>query len=269
MPISDKQLPPATQLKLAEYQREIDSLANFADRVAAAKIRFSSRNRSDNEVFRVVRQTLQDMCSGVCRCMYCEDSLADQVEHFKPKDFYPDLVFVWLNYLYSCGTCNRRKANWFPIFASSTEGVLHLRRLHRVLPEPPEPGRAVLINPRQENPLDFLQMDIQETFRFQPLDPDSGSTRHQRASETIEILGLNSRSVLTQVRGAAFRAYLALLCLYLERRDAGSSPEDLRLVTQALQRLHHATVWAEMKRQRHQIPQLWKLFEKAPEALEW
>ena len=47
--------------------------------------------------------------------MYCEDSVADEVEHFRPKDLYPDVVFAWRNYLYACGQCNGGKNNRFSI----------------------------------------------------------------------------------------------------------------------------------------------------------
>ena len=33
------------------------------------------------------------MCAGAKRCMYCEDSAADEVEHHLPKNLYPEFVF--------------------------------------------------------------------------------------------------------------------------------------------------------------------------------
>src|SRR5690349_2197985 len=217
--VPDRLLSSAVSTKLAEYQREIDSLAGYAERVAASKTRFSSRNRDDNPVFREVRQTLAEMCRGVRRCMYCEDSLANQVEHFKPKDFYPELAFVWHNYLYACGPCNVRKTNNFPILSDRTGEILFLRRTAGGSIEPPEAGSSALIDPRREDPLDYMQLDLRETYRFQPFDPDPRSLQHQRAQKTIDVLGLNDRDFLPEARGTAYLAYHGIFRLYVDRRE--------------------------------------------------
>src|ERR1022692_1919930 len=94
---------------LIALQAEIDAVPIYADRVKLARDRFKVENRVENATFGVIRRTLASMCAGACRCMYCEDSAANEVEHFRPKTFYPELVFVWLNYLYTCGPCNRVK----------------------------------------------------------------------------------------------------------------------------------------------------------------
>ena len=73
------------------------------EQVKAAKTLFKSRNRKENRTFAAVRKELADLCSGSRRCMYCDDSVADEVEHFRPKDLYPEVVFAWMNYLYACG----------------------------------------------------------------------------------------------------------------------------------------------------------------------
>ena len=267
--IPDRPLPLAAQLRLEDYQQEIVSLASFEERVETGKARFKSRNREEDAAFGPIRQTLKEMCSGVVRCMYCEDSLAKQVEHFKPKDFYPELVFVWHNYLYSCGPCNVRKNNKFPIFSGRTGAVVMLSRARNEGVEPPELGVPAFVDPRHEDPLDYMQLDLRGTFWFQPVDSDVGSTRHQKAERTIEVLGLNDRDFLPESRERAFRAYFGLLNLYIECRDGRHPGQDPALLVGALRRYHHATVWAEMKRQRNQIPYLGNLFAQAPEALEW
>lgn len=201
--------------------------------------------------------------------MYCEDSLASQVEHFKPKDFYPELAFVWHNYLYACGPCNVRKTNNFPIVSDRTGELIFLHRAPGDPVEPPEPGRAVLIDPRQEEPLDYMQLDLRETHRFQPLDSDPRSLRHQRARKTIDVLGLNDRDFLPEARGTAYQAYHGVFKLYVDRREQRDPRERLDRAENALRRLGHATVWEEMKRQRQNLPELQSLFERAPEALTW
>src|SRR5437867_3043275 len=99
-------LPPLALQSLQGYQREIDMVRDYAKRVEAAERLFKSRNKTSNNTFRAVRLKLHEMCSGARRCCYCEDSFADEVEHVRPKSLYPEHVFVWENYLYSCGPCN-------------------------------------------------------------------------------------------------------------------------------------------------------------------
>ena len=103
-------LPADAADALAELQRDIDARLTYRERVAAGKSAFSSKNRRGDATFDKVREALTAMCAGRCRCMYCEDSAADEVEHFWPKDLYPEHVFAWLNYLYACGPCNGPRA---------------------------------------------------------------------------------------------------------------------------------------------------------------
>ena len=77
---------------------------------------------SSNPTFRKVRESLTRMCSGAQRCVYCEDSVGDEVEHIEPKDLYPCLVFLWTNYVYACGRCNGGKSNKFAVVSGDRLG---------------------------------------------------------------------------------------------------------------------------------------------------
>src|SRR5690242_775517 len=101
--IGKTDLSTESAAKLAQYQRAIDDEPDYTKRVELADARFKQYNRRENPTFAEVRRTLDEMCSGACRCMYCEDSAADEVEHHRPKNLYPDRVFLWENYLYACG----------------------------------------------------------------------------------------------------------------------------------------------------------------------
>lgn len=72
------------------------------------------------------------------RCMYCEDSRGTDIEHFRPKRLYRDLVFRWPNWLWACTGCNRAKTNRFPLGAT---------------------GQPLLIDPTAEDPWDHLFYD--------------------------------------------------------------------------------------------------------------
>ncbi|MFN7935013.1 MAG: hypothetical protein U0R19_16915 [Bryobacteraceae bacterium] len=224
--------------ELSRYQAEVDAETDFDKRVDLARSKFENRNRPDHTVFSEVRKTLASMCSGAQRCVYCEDSCADEVEHHHPVRWYPEKTFEWLNYLYACGSCNGPKGSGF-----STD----------------------LLHPRVENPLDFLMLDLTGTFLFVPTN-SAGTSEHQRASYTIQLLRLNVRSYLPVARREAYDSYRARLKEYIADRDKGA-PITQRI--QSLQRMAHPTVWHEMKRQHKLVPELKDLFTQAPEALHW
>lgn len=264
--IQNQALPPATATKLAEYQQEIDAITDYAEQIVEAKQKFSSRNRKNNPVFKDVRVTLSDMCSGSRRCMYCEDSCADEVEHIKPKDLYPELVFVWKNYLYACGSCNGGKNNAYKIF-DATGKITDITRKQGEAVIKPIAGNDVFINPRFENPLEYLWLDLSGTFAF-IAHPSSSAQDKQRARYTIDTLELN-RDILLEARKEAYGNYRARLKEYIFERDNGTSQNKLKSLIASLIHLNHPTVWYEMKRQKQLMPELKTLFEQAPEALNW
>ncbi len=266
--LPDIPLSSAAQRQLERWQAEVDGLASYAERVDAAKQRFAQRNTARNKTFAEVRRQLRTMCSGAQRCGYCEDSAADEVEHIWPKDLYPELVFAWRNYLYACGLCNGPKNNRFAVFPPRARKPVEVSRAQGKPVKPPRKGAPVLIDPRHEDPMQFLILDLRGTFFFEPL-ARKGQKEHARADYTRTILRLNDREYLPVARGDAFKAYRALLSEYGALRERGASPADLQQRIHAIQRGTHPTVWREMKRQQRQLPELRELFRKAPEALGW
>jgi uncharacterized protein (TIGR02646 family) len=199
--------------------------------------------------------------------MYCEDSSADQIDHFHPKDFYSEAVFVWKNYLWSCGRCNRRKNNSFLVIRRSSQ-IVEVRRARGDPVVPPPAGRPAFINPRRENPLQHMQLDLRDTFEFVPV-ASRGTLEHERVRHTIRVLGLNDRDDVVRARRNAFGNYCARLEQYIRQRDDGASAHQLGRLRNALLRLDHPTVWEEMKRQQLAIASIRVLFTAAPEALDW
>ena len=47
-------------------------------------------------------------------CAYCEERAKGEVDHFRPKSQYPELVYFWSNWLFTCRDCNQAKANKWP-----------------------------------------------------------------------------------------------------------------------------------------------------------
>lgn len=93
LPLRDPGLARRTRRALEGYQKQVDSAGDYAARVAAGRRLFGNRSRQSNPVFRRVRGRLADICAGARRCGYCEDSAADEIEHIKPRDLYPETVF--------------------------------------------------------------------------------------------------------------------------------------------------------------------------------
>lgn len=266
--IRNGRLAAAATRKLKTFQAEVDAAASYEERVRRAKKQFGQRNKSTDATFKAVREKLTQLCNGARRCMYCEDSVADEVEHFKPKDLYPELVFVWKNYLYACGPCNGPKNNRFAVIGPATGGLVDVTRARNAPVAPPASGEAALIDPRAEDPHQYLTLDLRDTFEFTPVTTLSGVSL-ERARYTIAVLRLNERDYLIAARENALSGFRARLTEYVHRRDAGASPQELARLKRGIRRAPHPTVWVEMKRQRQHHVDLNALFNQAPEALDF
>lgn len=261
-------LAPEVDAELQGYQRDLDALPTYAEKVAAARREFKNKNKPTNQAFCEVKRTLEEMTTGAARCMYCEDSLASEIEHYRPKALYPERTFDWFNYLYACGSCNRNKGDRFAVFSSELGEVLDVTRRRNAPIAPPAAGAAVLLDPRHDDASRLLRLDLVDTFFFVPL-PALGAAEDQRARYTIETLKLNERDALVAQRREYFHAYAASLEAYQSCRDRGASAEELAQRRAQIQHMGHPTVWLEMRRQHGLHPRLRALFAASPEALEW
>lgn len=272
-------IQPAQEVldSLNAFQAEIDQQIGFEAQSALAKINFSNKNKKGNVVFDKVKKALTEMCSGARRCVYCEDSVADEVEHIFPKDLYPEKVFDWNNYVYACGPCNGPKNNKFAVFRGDTDVFQTVNPPRKTAATQPPAGEAALINPRTENPLDFCMLDLSGTFKFVIIKP-KGTKDYQRAEYTFEeVLKLNhvEREFLRQARQEAYGDYKARLHQYVHHRDAGSPQAQLDSMIDQLRKKGHPTVWKEMQRYHRRgilnrvNNSLNELFNQAPEALSW
>ena len=132
---------------------------------------------------------------------------------------------------------------------------------------PPLKGDPLLIDPRRENPLDFLWLDL-ATFFFVPV-PGLPPRDAERATYTRDVLGLNARDALVRARRVAFEHFCNHLRCYAADRDKGASATVLAGKVALVREMNHVTVWVEMKRQRTKYPTLASLFAAVPEALMW
>ena len=263
--LSDPGLSDKAMTGLQKYQARVNDAGSYRNQVAAGKTLFSRYNRPGNHIFTEVRQKLAVMCAGVQRCGYCEDSVGDEVEHIKPKDLYPGHVFAWENYLFACGQCNRKKNNKFAVIQSNQ--LLDITRRKGAEVKRPQGGSPALIDPRREDPLNFLYLEMEDTFYFLP---GGGLSQMDelRAQYSICVLKLN-REVLLKARREAYESYHARLFEYRGLRDNGAGNESLGRRRDAIVSSAHPTVWREMQRQHAKLSRLRALFQDVPEALGW
>jgi hypothetical protein len=275
--IAERALPASATKVLSELQALVNEAEGYPARVKIAKEAWDARasTAAKAAAFRTVRSTLAEMCVGPVRCAYCEDSMADEVEHIRPKSLFPEIVFTWENYLFACGPCNGPKSNRYGVLVGDLVQEF-LRRRGDPVVRPPA-GPSALIDPRIEDPLEFLELDlggvtpggeaVEGTFDFLPAE-GLGAATQRRALFTIEILGLN-REVIRVARGNAFGGFRARLREYVEEKDNGASEQSLDRLRAEFLRTPHLTVYAEMRRQRTFLPEINDLFVRAPEALGW
>ena len=265
--LPDIALADAAAQGLWALQAEVDGASSYADRVAEGKRLFALRNVRGNVIFDEVKRTLDQMCAGARRCAYCEDSAADEVEHVRPKDLYPQVVFAWSNYVYACGPCNGPKGSHFAVFVEGALDPVEVARKPKAPIVPPLDGEPVLIDPRAEDATRLMSIDLRETYLFKPLSP-KGTRDHVRADYTIRTLRLN-RDELPRARRHAYLDHVAHVRHYQRERDAGASADRLIELRETVQQRQHPTVWREMQRQRERLPELRALFADVPEAATW
>ena len=140
-------LVDAAQLELTGWQAELDQRQTYDDRRVAAGPEWT--NKSRRVAMDPVKQALRSMCSGIERCMFCLDSAAAEIEHFRPKALFPNALFLWSNMFFICGACNRRKLDKFPCLAS--DGTMHTATFDLICRgELSEYAPAILLNPTDD-----------------------------------------------------------------------------------------------------------------------
>jgi uncharacterized protein (TIGR02646 family) len=220
---------------LSLQQAAVFHSSAYAHQVVRAKELWAAKisNQAGRTAFATIRSTLASMCGGTIRCCYCEDSMADEIEHIRPKDLFPALTFVWQNYLFACGPCNGPKGNRYGYLDGNH--VIDFVRLRREPIRSPPDAPPALIDPRVEDPLRYLELDlggttpdgaiIEGTFELLP-SIELTSADEARAEYTIQTLGLN-REIIRVARQNAFGGYRARLHEYADRKQEGASEAEL------------------------------------------
>lgn len=246
---------------------DIDPLATFKAQKEAGYKAFSEKNIKGNATFDEIKATLKKTCGHTQCCHYCQIGIANEIEHYRPKSYYPDFVFDWENYLYICGRCNKVKSNKFKL--KKADGSIWEK-----LAPPPLDGAPFLINLREESGLDFLEINLAD-FTYSPRANISDSFAIEKAEYTIKALDLNWDVWLTN-RESSFGNYMNALRAYVAYcNNINSSNTSIQEIKNQIYKERNHSVWFEMKRTyqerpeiliKHQ-PELHYLFNQAPEAL--
>ncbi len=106
---------------MIHIDRQVEPL-DFDNRVRRPGRRFlqsnprpTSKQWRNHSYWREIGSELHDVYGGICAysCHWIPyDTGADTVEHFQPKDTYPDHAYEWDNYRLVCATLNGRKGTY-------------------------------------------------------------------------------------------------------------------------------------------------------------
>jgi hypothetical protein len=230
---------------LRELQNGIDVIVSYADQVAAARDAF---DKKPSALFKRIRSALAKSCGELERCVYCEDSNADEVEHISPKKFFPEKTFYEGNYVFVCGRCNPIKRENFSILHSGGWIDLECHRKAYGIVAPPK-GTSRFIDPIIETPMSFLWLDILGgTFFFTEL-PEEGTIEFERANYTITTLRLNDRGALVKSRKVAYTGFMDRMHRYIDDKNCGKPIDILRNRLIDIYLTPHQTVRLEIGRQ--------------------
>ena len=157
-------------------------------RLEPKTIQQSWKNASKSKNLKTVRNTLEQMSGGRCRCMYCEDSVGTDIEHYRPKRTYPRHMFVWENLLLGCSLCNQMKDEHFQM----------------------EDGVPLLLDPTCDNPWEHLDFDP-VTGNLVPRFNRSTGSESPMGIMTVKILQLDRREALSTGYLRSYRRIVELL----------------------------------------------------------
>lgn len=289
-----KKLSKKASAHLAGQQKKVDGpLLSQKEKVELATELWSKKKNGEGQAaFTDVRKKLNAMTIRRAYCHYCEWNQERDIEHFFPKKHFPNKAFVWENYLQACTICNSdHKGEKFAIFKSDGTTVEHLPNKKNYYVKPNTEDN-VLINPRKEDPSEYLMIDF-KTGKF-VVKPGIDNRGIEKAKYTYETLGLNSRDGLVRDRKNAVENYRGKLEKYVNASMANSFIElsqiiknkfDLTLntyidFTTEKERLKNhfkndilndpfPSAWVQLKQQRQFYKEVDALFAKCPEALTW
>ncbi len=130
------------------------------------------------------------------RCSICENTINknDDIEHFRPKNYYWWLAYDYKNYTIYCDLCNRTyKKTEFPLF---TDFKIEFKNRDKIKHEKP-----LIFNPTTDNPKELFELEfvkftlLGHKFKIKTLSSlSSDSYFYKKANHTIELFNLNGEN---------------------------------------------------------------------------
>lgn len=277
------------QQHLRQAQEKINTLSSYYKKVKQAKVMWQSKKKTNAQksAFNRIAKALQQAGS---HCHYCEAALGTSIEHFYPRGFYPNLTFVWENYLWSCQACNTQyKGAQFALFATPNDNkIVHLIKDRSFIP--PSSQDSVCLNPRMDDPLDYWHLNLKTGCYT--IKKENSRRAQIRAKYTLELLQLNERPDLIKGRKKAYQDYQRLLeasakvqaasttayfQTFLPKKQASFYKQPLahqqafaqQYLHQQFLLLPFRSVWRSMQLQTLENTSLQTLFDAAPKTAEW
>ena len=98
-----------------ERGSEPDRLEAIRDRYSSYWIDFYENGIGSQPTGSRWRDFREDLGQRFLRnCGYCERNTRGEVDHFRPKSRFPQSVYEWENWIFSCHECNQAKGNKWP-----------------------------------------------------------------------------------------------------------------------------------------------------------
>lgn len=154
-------------------------------------------------------------------CAYCECSLKRKhIEHFRTRDSYTNLTFVWSNIFGSCGDSSQ-KGGWNRCGIYKDNGAGHY-------------DIESLIKPDEDNPNDFFL--FLTTGKVRPKD-NLKDKDLVKAEESIRVFNLNDDSVLFNSRRRSIESEQNEIDMMYSLFDEFSEKEWKKLLDAELERV--------------------------------
>ena len=302
--IEPKDLSAADINTLATKQATVNLKTNFSKKSNKAASLWTNKKGTSakKSAFDEIEKKLKKAILPNGYCHYCEHNEASEIEHICPKSYFPEQTFVWENYLFICGECNRTKLAHFRIFnATGSNNIQELPNPVKGSPAFQPPTTDIcFIQSRLENPMEYLLLDLKTGIFIElPILEEATSVpekRHRaKAEQTRKILDLN-REILRKSRQNVATHYKVQLEYAAKIANSNSTPQlknklpdyfqecltkidfparksaCLNLVKSNVQKHPYGnpTVWEEIKRQYFLYPDdLAAWFAACPDALNW
>lgn len=195
-------LVPETVNALRLFQEEVDTLRQQE----GFDPQEHWKGKRDSQPILAVLAALKRMAGMRERCMYCVDSEARDIEHFRPQSQHTDRMYMWENLLIACTPCGRFKGKLFPRT---------------------EDGQPLLIDPSAEDPWEFLDFDP-ETGNLNARYLLSTGEYSAKGETTVAVLHLDKREGVSAGYRKTYRRLCQLATDWTNRHLAENYLEQLR-----------------------------------------